>query len=63
MKSFHHDHFGICQEYTWGQYGTVRSRSRAKNETFTVIIKNSVFKKLDTHVQPIIININDKKRP
>jgi hypothetical protein len=36
--AFHHDHFGICQEYTWGRYDTVRSRSRAKNETFTVCI-------------------------
>ncbi len=35
--TFHRDHFGICQEYTWGRYGTVRSRSRAKNETFTVL--------------------------
>ncbi len=32
--TFHHDHFGKCQEYTWDV--TVRSRSRAMNETFTV---------------------------
>jgi len=25
VLTFHNDHFGICQEYTWGRHGTVRS--------------------------------------
>jgi hypothetical protein len=25
--NFHHDHFGICQEYTWGRYGTLTNET------------------------------------
>ncbi len=31
--TFHHDHFGICQEYSWGQYahGTLTITCQERN--------------------------------
>jgi len=45
--TFLHDHFGICQEYTWGRYGTLTATRQERTfhcNMFYTILHNELIK-------------------